>query len=86
MKVKKLAVLCVLFAALAIAAPAAADEIKLPKSDVPVMLEDAASFDVDASAPTPQEIDESRRELASAVSAEKFVEGVVLAITLCLIY
>lgn len=88
MKVKKLAMLCVLLAAmLAIAAPAAAEgRIKLPKSDVPIMLEDAGSFDVEASVPRPQEVDENRRELASAVSAEKFVEGVALAIKLWWIF
>jgi len=81
--------LCVLLAMLAVVAPAAADDgIKLPKSDVPVTLDDAGSFDVDvkASTPTPEEISENRRELVSSVSAEKFVEGVSLAITLWWIF
>lgn len=49
----------------------------------PVMLADAQAFETNqVETIAPPEISEARRELASAVSSEKFLDGVVVAVLL----
>ena len=55
---------------------------KMPVSDRPVTLEDADLFNVGGNWLASEEITEQRRALANAISAEKWLDGAKVAVSL----
>lgn len=72
-----------------LAAPVGAQSnrpVNIPRASLPVSLADANDFNVISNVISPQEIVQNRRELANAISADKYREGFVATVVTVIIW